>query len=178
MILVVWLGNIWIRYRETRHNAWRRFLDWLVGQDVVWTEKKNHYWLLVSWTVWWVGCLCVKPTTLMNGSGVCVKSLCSFYSIPHHHVLVVHDELELLPGQRKVKHGGWMAGHNGLRSIAAHIGTPDFTRIRIWIGRPMHPSQSVSDFVLSVPSQQEKDAISNQFPAIEEYVCQWVKDHG
>jgi len=89
-------------------------------------------------------------------------------------MLVFHDELELIPGQRKSKNGWWMAGHNGLRSIATQMGTPDFVRVRIGIGRPSHPSQSVADFVLSAPSQVEKDDIYDQFPAIEAFVRQRI----
>ncbi|MDX1668159.1 MAG: aminoacyl-tRNA hydrolase, partial [Limnobacter sp.] len=90
------------------------------------------------------------PSTYMNRSGQSVGAVAQFFKIQPQEILVAHDELDLLPGQLKIKRGGGHAGHNGLRDIQAHLGTNDYWRARIGIGHPrtMGLNQSVSDFVL------------------------------
>ncbi|SHJ29494.1 peptidyl-tRNA hydrolase, PTH1 family [Tessaracoccus bendigoensis DSM 12906] len=89
-----------------------------------------------------------KPTTFMNDSGAAVKAVASFHKIPADHVIVIHDELDLDAGRLRVKVGGGDNGHNGLKSIRAHLGTGDFFRVRVGIGRPPGRQQA-ADYVLS-----------------------------
>ena len=90
----------------------------------------------------------------MNNSGQSVAQAAKFYKIDPNKVLEFHDELDLKPGEVRIKQGGGNAGHNGLKSIQAHLGTPDFWRARIGIGRPQHKGQ-VSNFVLDDFSKAE-----------------------
>ena len=89
----------------------------------------------------------VLPQGYMNASGRAVQMLAGFFKIPAAEILVVHDELDFAPGRLQIKTGGGLAGHNGLRSIAGVVGTQDFTRLRIGIGKPPHKEQG-ADFVL------------------------------
>src|SRR5690606_11383380 len=89
-----------------------------------------------------------KPTTFMNDSGRAVGAIAGFYKIPPHRVIAVHDELDLDPGRLRLKLGGGDNGHNGLKSMRAHLGTGDFLRVRVGIGRPPG-RQSAADYVLN-----------------------------
>ncbi len=104
----------------------------------------------------------LKPATYMNLSGRSVSGVAGFFGIEPGEILVAHDELDLLPGEAKMKFGGGTAGHNGLRDIAAQLGTPDFWRLRIGIGHPRDsaiPQQDVADYVLAPPSKVDLAAI-------------------
>jgi PTH1 family peptidyl-tRNA hydrolase len=100
----------------------------------------------------------VLPQTYMNRSGQSVVPLARFYRIAPAEVLVVHDELDLLPGVARLKQGGGIAGHNGLRDIAAQFGVPDFWRLRLGIGHPGDRNR-VADWVLSSPPPGDREAI-------------------
>jgi PTH1 family peptidyl-tRNA hydrolase len=97
----------------------------------------------------------------MNRSGQSVGALCRFYKITPDQILVVHDELDLLPGIAKLKKGGSSGGHNGLKDITAALGTQDYWRLRIGIGHPrsLNLNQSVADFVLHRPRKEEQPLI-------------------
>jgi PTH1 family peptidyl-tRNA hydrolase len=98
----------------------------------------------------------------MNLSGRSVSSFARFFAVAPEDVLVIHDELDLPPGDAKLKFGGGIAGHNGLRDVAAQLGTPNFWRLRLGIGHPrdsVNPQQDVADYVLAPPPRDERAAI-------------------
>jgi PTH1 family peptidyl-tRNA hydrolase len=103
----------------------------------------------------------LKPATFMNRSGQSVAALSRFYKITPEEVLVVHDELDLLPGEIRLKQGGGNGGHNGLKDIESQLGSKNFWRLRLGIGHPrtLSLNQEVVDFVLHRPRQQEQEAI-------------------
>ena len=148
--LFVFLGNPGDKYKHTRHNAGRLFagalpiaFDWrgkFAGQYAPFTAPDGRK------------CHALIPETFMNNSGEAVKAAAAFFKIEPQEILVVHDELELRLGQASLKFGGGLGGHNGLRSINAHLGTPDFWRLRLGIGRPggvKETGQDISGWVLS-----------------------------
>ena len=102
--------------------------------------------------------LLLKPNTYMNRSGQAVGALARFYKLAPEAVLVLHDELDLMPGQVKLKQGGGHAGHNGLKDIQAALGSPNFWRLRIGIGHPrtLGLAQQVADFVLHPPRRESR----------------------
>jgi PTH1 family peptidyl-tRNA hydrolase len=104
-----------------------------------------------------------KPQTYMNRSGQCVGALARFYKLEAQEILVLHDELDLFPGQVKVKQGGGHAGHNGLRDIQSVLGSADFWRLRLGIGHPrtLNLTQEVADFVLHPPRREDQMAIDD-----------------
>ncbi|PHV12727.1 aminoacyl-tRNA hydrolase [Chitinimonas sp. BJB300] len=168
--LIVGLGNPGAEYAATRHNAgfwWVEALARELGVSLRLESKflglagrsRDDIWLL-------------EPTTYMNRSGQSVAALARFYKIQPESVLVVHDELDLLPGEAKLKQGGSHAGHNGLKDIQALLGTPNFWRLRLGIGHPrtLNLNQSVVDFVLQKPRQNEQPDID---AAIERSLKAW-----
>jgi peptidyl-tRNA hydrolase, PTH1 family len=158
--LVAGLGNPGREHAATRHNAGFWFADALAGRlsTTFASEGKFHGHVAKA-----AGDLrLLKPGTYMNLSGRSVSALARFLTIEAQDILVVHDELDLLPGEAKMKFGGGIAGHNGLRDIAAQLGTPDFWRLRIGIGHPRDsaiPQQDVADYVLAPPSAADRALI-------------------
>ncbi len=155
--LIVGLGNPGNEYTGTRHNAG----FWWVDQVCAETGSKlnleakffGHAGKLKNSSEVWL----LKPTTFMNASGRSVGALAKFYKIPPEAILVVHDELDLPPGTVKLKKGGGHGGHNGLKDIAAQLGTPDFWRLRLGIGHP-GDKNAVATYVLKDPTRDEMRA--------------------
>lgn len=149
--LLVFLGNPGRQYERTRHNA-----GWLVCDDMhidaPWQQKFHGIW---SQTIGGTGQIRIlKPQTYMNESGISVVEAAHFFGIDAEGILVVHDDLELPFGTIRLQNGGGLQGHNGLKSIRQHIGTDQFLRLRIGIGRPARGD--VSSFVLSRFSPDEE----------------------
>ncbi len=156
--LVVGLGNPGAQYASTRHNAG----FWLVERyaethRVALRAERGFHGVVGKDGARWL----LMPETFMNRSGLAVGALARFYKILPDEILVAHDELDLPPGAIKLKLGGGHAGHNGLRDIAAVLGTPQFWRMRIGIGHPrtLELQQEVVDFVLHPPRKAEQVAI-------------------
>lgn len=160
--LIVGLGNPGDKYAMTRHNAGFWLAD-VLAQDfqLQFQASKQFFGEVARGRVQGETIYLLKPTTFMNLSGQAVQAMCHYYKIPLSQVLVLHDELDLLPGQVKLKQGGGHAGHNGLRDIQAKAGGPGFWRLRLGIGHPrqLNLSQPVVDFVLHRPSVTEQDQI-------------------
>jgi len=117
-------------------------------------KKDNHYQALVGKEG---GLWLVLPQTFMNASGRAVQMLAGFFKIPAEEILVVHDELDFPPGAARLKQGGGIAGHNGLKDISQRLGSHDYWRLRIGVGRPN--GDSGADYVLEKPPAEERDAI-------------------
>ena len=157
--LVAGLGNPGRNYEKTRHNAGFWFVDALARELGAALSPQSRF----AGDVAKDGDLrLLKPSTYMNESGRSVGSLARFLAIEPAAVLVAHDELDLPAGTVKLKLGGGVAGHNGLKDIRAHLATPEFWRLRIGIGHPRDselPQQQVVDYVLKPPRGDERDAI-------------------
>lgn len=157
--LIVGLGNPGPEYEATRHNAGFWWLDEVArAWKVQMALSRNFHGLIGSaqqagGKVW-----LLQPMTYMNRSGQAVAALARFYKIPPEHILVVHDELDLQPGQVKLKQGGGHAGHNGLRDIHVQLGSPQYWRLRLGIGHPGVKSEVVN-WVLKKPSPDHRIAI-------------------
>jgi peptidyl-tRNA hydrolase, PTH1 family len=172
MKLIVGLGNPGRKYEATRHNAGFWFVDEVARaaradfrrearfQGEVARVPGSDLWLL-------------KPATFMNESGRSVGALATFYRIPAEEILVAHDELDLPPGEVRLKFGGGLSGHNGLRDVAPVLGTQDFWRLRIGIGHPRDiaaTEQDVVDYVLHGPRAEERKAIGE---ALDKALAVW-----
>jgi PTH1 family peptidyl-tRNA hydrolase len=159
--LVAGLGNPGRGYARTRHNAGFWFADALaqkLGASFA-AEAKFEGDIAKAGNV-----RIAKPSTFMNLSGRCVAAVARFFGIAADEILVVHDELDLRPGEAKMKLAGGHAGHNGLRDIQAQLGTPDFWRLRLGIGHPRDSElteQEVVDYVLKPPRAEELAAIDS-----------------
>ena len=159
--LFVGLGNPGPEYEATRHNAGFWWIDALSRELKVPLALDKNYFGQVArtamggQTVW-----LLKPLTFMNLSGKSVAALARFFKIAPEEVLVAHDELDIVPGQVKLKFGGSHAGHNGLRDIHAQLGTADYWRLRIGVGHPGVKSE-VINWVLKKPSQEDRTAMED-----------------
>jgi len=154
--LVAGLGNLGEKYLKTRHNAGFSFLDAIVlNNSLTWTHKADFEALLAEHAVKGHKVLLLKPQTFMNRSGQSVGKVARYYKLLPEEILVVHDELDFKAGDIKLKKNGGHAGNNGLRDIIAHLGSRDFYRLRIGIGRP-ETGANVADYVLSEPSVQDR----------------------
>ncbi len=119
-------------------------------------KKDNHYQALVARDA---GLWLVLPQTFMNASGRAVQMLAGFFKIPAEEILVVHDELDFPPGTARIKQGGGISGHNGLRDISQRLGSHDYWRLRLGVGRP-DDKDSGADYVLEKPPAEEREAIN------------------
>lgn len=159
-LLVVGLGNPGAAYARTRHNAGQLLLAELFVAEEEEDEWQNLDGARVLESPSSLGegrmTLAAQPASFMNLSGRCVQKLCSRYNIPPGKVLVLHDDLDLPLGKVKMKLGGSTGGHRGLDSIAQHLKSPDFHRLRIGIGRPANKAD-VPDFVLEAFSKKEME---------------------
>ncbi|NVK30888.1 MAG: aminoacyl-tRNA hydrolase [Gammaproteobacteria bacterium] len=157
--LIVGLGNPGAQYDQTRHNAGFWFVDELArvfgasfkadkksNSELATVESKNaKLWLL-------------KPQQFMNRSGIATAAIANFYKIPADQILVAHDELDIAPGQLRIKQGGGHGGHNGLRDIDAKLGNKQYWRLRIGIGHP-GAKELVTSHVLGKPLRSERESI-------------------
>jgi PTH1 family peptidyl-tRNA hydrolase len=159
--LIVGLGNPGPEYEHTRHNAGFWWVDAAARQLRAGLVFDRHYQGLLARAnlpagpVW-----LLQPMTFMNLSGKSVAPLARFFKIEPAEILVVHDELDLPPGQVKLKQGGGAAGHNGLKDILAQLGSPDFWRLRIGIGHPGVRAE-VANWVLRRPPLEDRIAIDH-----------------
>jgi PTH1 family peptidyl-tRNA hydrolase len=161
--LIVGLGNPGPEYEQTRHNAGFWLVDNLANSlPGCRLQREARFNAMVAKTriagneVW-----LLEPLTYMNRSGQSVGALARFFKINPDEVLVVHDELDILPGVAKLKKGGSSGGHNGLKDIQSALGTGDYWRLRLGIGHPrsLGLQQNVADFVLHRPRREEQTQI-------------------
>ncbi|MFM2052482.1 MAG: hypothetical protein RL456_519 [Pseudomonadota bacterium] len=157
--LLVGLGNPGPEYEATRHNAGFWWIDAVARRLGAHLGADKAYHGLVARVnrpagpVW-----LIEPQTYMNLSGKSVAPLARFFRIAPEEILVVHDELDVLPGQMKLKQGGSAAGHNGLKDIQAQLGSPAFWRLRLGIGHPGDRAE-VAGYVLRKPPSSERELI-------------------
>lgn len=157
--LLVGLGNPGSEYQHTRHNVGFWWVDAAARALRTHLAAERAYFGLAARAVHegaavWL----LQPQTYMNLSGKSVAALARFFKIAPQEILVVHDELDLPPGQMRLKLGGGHAGHNGLRDIVAQMGSADFWRLRLGIGHP-GTREEVADYVLRKPPQTERELI-------------------
>jgi PTH1 family peptidyl-tRNA hydrolase len=172
MKLIVGLGNPGRKYEATRHNAGFWWVDGVARAAKVEFRREARFHgevARIPGSDMWL----LKPETYMNESGRAVGALATFYRITPDEILVAHDELDLPPGGVRLKFGGGLSGHNGLRDIAPVLGTQEFWRLRIGIGHPRELAsnqQEVVDFVLHPPRAEERKAIDE---ALDKAMAVW-----
>ena len=159
--LIVGLGNPGKDYERTRHNAGFWLLERFAVQSGVALRKDGKYQALVGRLGaggQTAGAWLVQPQSFMNASGRAAQMLAGFFKIAVAEILVVHDELDFAPGVAKLKQGGGIAGHNGLKDISQRLGSHDYWRLRLGIGHP-GDKNAVADYVLQRPSAEDREAI-------------------
>lgn len=159
--IVAGLGNPGKDYENTRHNAGFMACDALARLTGSSVSRLKFKGLCGEATIGNERVLLVKPQTFMNLSGQCIAEAASFYKIPPEHIIIFCDDLALPLAKIRVRTKGSHGGHNGLKNIAAELGTPDFPRIKIGVGAPPHPDFLIIDWVLSKFSDGELKEIQN-----------------
>lgn len=160
--LVVGLGNPGAQYERTRHNIGQMVVDELAARASATFKSHKTNARVAEGRIVPGGprLVLAKPNTFMNVSGSPVAQLVRFYSLEPEHVIVVHDELDIPFDTIKLKSGGGHGGHNGVRDIASALGTPDFVRVRVGVGRPPGQTQA-ADHVLSPFTSTERQVLPN-----------------
>ncbi|HZS66143.1 MAG TPA: aminoacyl-tRNA hydrolase [Burkholderiales bacterium] len=156
--LIVGLGNPGQEYERTRHNAGFWLVERYAQANGVVLRKDAKFQALVGRPAGADGVWLLLPQTFMNASGRPVQMLASFFRIKPEEILVVHDELDFPPGTVRLKQGGGIAGHNGLKDISQRLATHEYWRLRLGVGKPP-PGREGADYVLERPSAEEKTAI-------------------
>jgi peptidyl-tRNA hydrolase, PTH1 family len=159
-LLVVGLGNPGEEYAKTRHNVGAEVVELLARRHGARLKKSRRDRALVDDVrVDGRQLALAVPTTYMNDSGIAVAPLAKRFGVEPDRIVIVHDELDLAPAQLRIKVGGGLAGHNGLRSIKAHLHTEEFLRVRIGVGKPPSAERG-ADHVLSRVSKREREEMA------------------
>ena len=158
MVIVAGLGNPTAQYRGTRHNMGFEVIDRLAGAGHISVETKKFKALTGTGVIGGQKVILVKPQTFMNLSGESLRLVCDFYHTAPEDMIVICDDINLAPGQLRIRKGGSAGGHNGLKNIIQQCGTQDFPRIRVGVGEKP-AAMDLADYVLSHITGQDKQEI-------------------
>lgn len=173
MYLIAGLGNPGREYENTRHNAGFLAIDRLaekLGADV---SEKKHKGLCGKGVIDGEKVILLKPLTYMNSSGESLRAAADYYKIAPDHVIVIYDDINLAPGQLRIRAKGSAGGHNGIKSIIAHLGTQDFPRVRVGVGEKP-PRMDLADYVLGHFSKEETKIMDEAAGEAADAVCEIV----
>ena len=164
--IVVGLGNIGKQYELTRHNAGFLAIDRIAEKYGAKIDRVKFHATVGECTIAGQRVLLMKPTTLMNNSGIAVGEAAAFYKIPPERVLVLHDEISFDPGMIRIRRKGSAGGHNGLKSIIARLPGEDFPRIKIGVGKKPSPEYDLANWVLGKMPESDMKLMSARFDDI------------
>ncbi len=164
--IVAGLGNIGAEYDKTRHNAGFMAIDYIADKCGVRIDRAKFHALVAEAELGGVRLLLMKPTTYMNNSGVAIAEAAAFYKIPPENVIVLHDEISFDVGVLRIRRKGSAGGHNGLKSIIAHLGSDAFPRVKIGVGKKPSPDYDLVDFVLGKFPKEALDILGAKYADI------------
>ena len=173
--IVAGLGNIGKQYEKTRHNAGFLAIDYIAEKCGVKIDRVKFRSTVAEANIGGKRVLLMKPSTLMNNSGLAIGEAAAFYKIPPEQVIVLHDEISFDPGIIRIRRKGSAGGHNGLKSIIAHLPGEDFPRIKIGVGKKPTPEYDLADWVLGKFSEADIKALSDRFADINSAVEDIIK---
>ena len=159
--LIVGLGNPGREYEKTRHNCGFRAVDLLAENLGCKIDKLKFQGLYAQANYNGTKVFLLKPQTYMNLSGRSVLQLSAYFNIPPQRIIVMFDDISLVPGRLRVRADGSAGGHNGIKSIIAEVGSQTFPRVKIGVGAKPHPDFELADWVLSAFTAQEEKALAN-----------------
>ncbi len=159
MFVLAGLGNMGPQYERTRHNVGFDSIDFLAAQYRISSFKYKHKALVAEGILQGQKTLLVKPQTYMNNSGEALREILDYYKVPSQNLVVIYDDIDLDVGRLRIRAKGSAGTHNGMRSILTHLGTEDFPRIRIGIGKPPE-KMDLAAFVLSRFSEEERKSVN------------------
>ena len=161
MFIIAGLGNPTREYEGTRHNAGFMVMDALadkLGTDI---SEKKHKALCGRGVIGGEKVILLKPQTYMNSSGESIRAAADYYKVDPEDILVVYDDISLAPGQLRIRAKGSAGGHNGIKSIIAHLGTQEFPRVKVGVGEKP-PRMDLADYVLGHFSAEEKKIMEQE----------------
>ena len=159
--LIVGLGNPGKEYEKTRHNVGFRAVDLLAQKLGCKIDRAKFQGLYGQVNYNGGKLLLLKPMTYMNLSGRSVLQLSAYFQVPPQRIIVLFDDISLIPGRLRIRADGSAGGHNGIKSIIAEVGSQDFPRVKIGVGGKAHPEQDLADHVLSAFSASEEKALAS-----------------
>lgn len=156
--IIAGLGNPGAKYEMTRHNAGFLAMDLLAINKNFDIKRLKYHSLIADAVIRDKRCLIMKPQTMMNNSGEAIAEAAKFYKIPPENIIVVYDDISLDIGQIRIRRKGSAGGHNGIKSIIAHLGSENFPRIKVGVGKKPSPEYDLASWVLGrFPKEQEND---------------------
>ncbi len=164
--IIAGLGNVGKPYEKTRHNAGFLAIDYIAEKCGARIDRVKFHATVGEAKIGDTGVLLMKPTTLMNNSGVAIAEAATFYKIPPENILVLHDEISFDPGVIRIRRKGSAGGHNGLKSIIAHTGSQDFPRIKIGVGKKPSPEYDLANFVLGKFPEDDLKKLTERYEDI------------
>ena len=164
--IVAGLGNPGAEYAKTRHNAGFLAIDSIADRCGVRIDRLKFRALVAEASIGGVRVLLMKPQTFMNASGEAIGEAASFYKIPAENIIVLHDEISFAPGAMRIRRKGSAGGHNGLKSIIAHLSSDAFPRIKIGVGQKPTPDYDLVSWVLGKFSEDDVKNIAMRYPDI------------
>ena len=176
MYIIAGLGNPGRKYENTRHNTGFRVLDGLADRYGIAVEQRKHKALCGTGMVEGQKVLLMKPQTYMNLSGESIREAVEYYRVdPECELLVIYDDISLEPGQLRIRKKGSAGGHNGIKSIIAHLGTQEFPRIKVGVGaRP--PRMDLADYVLGHFTKEEQEVMAEAYREAADAAAMFLTD--
>ena len=169
MYIIAGLGNPGEKYDNTRHNAGFLTIDALASKYNIDVREKAHKALIGKGVIEGQKVILAKPQTYMNVSGESIRALVDYYKIVQEELIIIFDDISLEPGQLRIRKKGSAGGHNGIKSIIAHLGTQEFPRIKVGVGdKP--PRMDLADYVLSRFSKEDREKMEQAFKDAAEAV--------
>ena len=172
--IIAGLGNPGPTYRDTRHNAGFRAIDYLAKRLSVAVDRAKFHAFVGEATLGGVRVLLMKPETFMNESGIAIGEAAAFYKIPPERILVLYDDISFPPGRIRLRRSGSAGGHNGLKSIIAHLDSQGFPRVKIGVGDKPSAEYPLVDWVLGKMSEKDKKVTEERYPDIYEAIELWL----
>ena len=164
--IIAGLGNPGAEYAKTRHNAGFMAIDFIASKCGVKIDRLKFKALTAEVNIGGARVLLMKPETFMNSSGEAIGEASAFYKIPAENIIVLHDEISFEPGKMRIRRKGSAGGHNGLKSIIAHLSSEDFPRVKIGVGQKPSPDYDLVSWVLGRFSAEDIEMLCGQFDNI------------
>ena len=175
MYLIVGLGNPEEEYNRTRHNMGFHTINKIANQYNLEIKKNKFHGLYENAIIENQKVIFVKPQTYMNLSGNCVKEFVEFYKIENDKIIIIYDDMDIEPGQIKIRKKGSSGGHNGMKSIIEMLGTEEFPRIRIGIGRPQYKDDKIN-YVIGEIKEEDVEKLEKGVDKAREAVIEILKN--
>ena len=173
--MIVGLGNPGTKYETTRHNVGFCAIDYIANKLSVCPDKLKYQGLYCRAKMAGEEVILLKPQTFMNESGKSVAQFASFFKIPPENIIVIFDDVLLDVGKLRIRRKGSHGGHNGIKSIVNLLGSEEFPRVKIGVGKKPHPDYDLADWVLSTLPAKDRETISGNMDKVYDAVCDIIR---